>query len=128
MNYAEKILNIINASCNHLTAEQVFFEIKKTEPKIVLATVYNNLNLLYQKQLIQKVVIEGQADRYDKIEKHDHLICQSCGKLLDFKFTDLTQELNQQLHSNVFKYDLKVYYECPECKERREKNEFKSNV
>lgn len=117
--YENEILNLINASDKHFTADQLYFEIKKTEPQIVLASVYNNLNRLADKGLIRKISIEGQADRYDKVLKHDHLICKTCGKLFDFVFNDLTQELKNQLHSDIFEYDLKVYYECPECRDKK---------
>lgn len=116
--YANAILTLINESSNHLTAEQVFLELKKTEPKIVLASVYNNLNALTERGLIRKVSLDGQADRYDKIKKHDHLVCRKCGRLADFEFGDLTENLSAQLHSDVFKYDLKVFYECPECRNK----------
>lgn len=117
--YAALILNIINASCDHPTAEQIFFELKKTEPKIVLATVYNNLNTLTEKGLIRKIAMDGEADRYDKTTKHDHLVCKTCGKLADFAFGDITDSLEKQLRSDVFEYDLKVFYECPECKNKK---------
>ena len=116
--YANAILTLINESSNHLTAEQVFLELKKTEPKIVLASVYNNLNALTEKGLIRKVSLDGQADRYDKIKKHDHLVCRKCGRLADFEFGDLTENLSAQLHSDVFKYDLKVFYECSKCRNK----------
>lgn len=116
--YANAILTLINESSNHLTAEQVFLELKKTEPKIVLASVYNNLNALTEKGLIRKVSLDGQADRYDKIKKHDHLVCRKCGRLADFEFGDLTENLAKQLNSDVFKYDLKVFYECSECRNK----------
>lgn len=119
--YATEILNLINLSCNHMTAEQIFLELKSKEPKIVLATVYNNLNSLTAKGLIRKVSVEGQADRYDKIKKHDHLVCRTCGRLADFEFGDLTAELKGQLHSEIFNYDLKVIYECPECRNKKQK-------
>lgn len=114
--YANKILNLINESTAHMTAEQIFFELKNTEPGIVLATVYNNLNALSAKNMIRKISLEGQPDRYDKLDKHDHLICKTCGRLLDFSFSDLTESLKVQLDTEIFKYDLKVYFECPECR------------
>lgn len=117
--YANEILALIDLSCNHPTAEQIFLELKKTEPKIVLATVYNNLKTLVDKGLIRKVSLDGQADRYDKIKKHDHLVCRICGKLADFGFADLTENFKNQLHSEVFNYDLKVFYECPECRNKK---------
>ena len=44
--YAELILELVNQSEGHMTAEQLFLKLKKTEPKVVQATVYNNLNAL----------------------------------------------------------------------------------
>lgn len=117
--YADEIFDMINASDKHLTAEQIFFEIKKAEPKIVLASVYNNLKKLTEKGLVRKISLDGEADRYDKIKRHDHIICKSCGRLADFDFGDLTAGLKSKLNSDVFKYDLKVFYECPDCKNKQ---------
>lgn len=118
--YAEMILNIINESHDHMTAEQVFFALKKTEPKVALATVYNNLNTLCSEDLIRKISMEGSPDRYDKIRRHDHLICKRCGKLSDIMFEDLAGRLEEQLRENILSYDLRVFYLCPECRTKEE--------
>lgn len=117
--YAKLILQLINESDRHMTAEQLFLELKKTEPKVVQATVYNNLNALCQKGLIRKMSIEGSPDRYDKIRKHDHLVCQKCGALSDINFADLTKGLEDQLGEGILSYDLKVYYLCPACRAKK---------
>lgn len=114
--YAEMILNIINGSHDHMTAEQIFLVLKEKEPKVVLATVYNNLNTLCSEELIRKVTMEGSPDRYDKIQRHDHLICKKCGKLSDIMFEDLADKLSEQLRENILSYDLRVFYLCPECR------------
>ncbi len=116
--YAEQILRRISESESHMTAEQIFLELKKTEPKVVQATVYNNLNALCQKGLIRKLSMEGSPDRYDKIQKHDHLVCQRCGALSDINFQDLTQDLESQLGEGILSYDLKVFYLCPACRKK----------
>ena len=116
--YAKLILELINTSKAHMTAEQIFIELKKTEPKIVLATVYNNLNALYQEGLLQKLSIENSPDRYDTNRKHDHLICRKCGALSDINFEDLTKKLEKQLGEGILSYDLKVFYLCPKCREK----------
>lgn len=59
-----------------MTAEQIFLELKKEEPKVVLATVYNNVNGLCREGRIRRISVEGQPDRYDKIQRHDHLVCR----------------------------------------------------
>ena len=101
-----------------MTAEQLYLELKKTEPKIVQATVYNNLNALCQEGLIRKLSIEGSPDRYDKILRHDHLICKMCGALSDVTFQDMTGDLEKQLGEGILSYDLKVFYLCPKCREK----------
>ena len=70
MKYANSILKIINASEEHLTAEQIFLILKQIHPSVVLATVYNNLNNLYQQGQIRKISLEGCPDRYDKNTRH----------------------------------------------------------
>ena len=111
--YEEKIYNIINTSTEHLTVEQIYAELKKEYPKVVLATVYNNVNKLWKARLIRKVSIENMSDRYDRIVKHDHLICQRCSKLTDISFEDLTASLREQMGEEFLSYDLKVFYICP---------------
>lgn len=114
--YAKLILKIINQSDGHMTAEQLFLELKKAEPKVVQATVYNNLNTLYQEGLIRKLSMEGSPDRYDTVRKHDHVICKKCGALSDICFEDLTRNLEKQLGEGIISYDLKVFYLCPKCR------------
>lgn len=116
MRYENIILEIINNSNEHMTAEQVFFTLKSTHPSVVLATVYNNLNNLYKQGKIRKISIEGCPDRYDKTIRHDHLVCRCCGKLSDIYLKDITSELERQTGFSIDGYDLKVQYICPECK------------
>ena len=75
---AESILEIINHSKNHLTAEQIYVTLKEKNGKVVPATVYNNLSYLHKQGLIRKVSVEGCPDRYDHIRQHDHLVCRIC--------------------------------------------------
>lgn len=112
---AEQILAIINASHEHLSAEQIFFRLKETNKSIVLATVYNNLSSLYKQGLIRKISVEGFPDRYDNIKRHDHLVCRNCGKLSDILLDALTEKLQNQLGVQMLSYDLKINYICEEC-------------
>ncbi|MDD7282137.1 Fur family transcriptional regulator [Floccifex sp.] len=117
--YAKMILDLINLSNCHLTAEEIYFKMKEQNSKIVLATVYNNLSSLYDQGLIHKVKVDGQPDRYDKIIRHDHLICKKCGKITDLFLTDLTSSLQNQLDVPVESYDLNISYVCEDCRHER---------
>lgn len=118
--YEREIYHIITGSANHPTVEQIFVEMKRKYPQIVLATVYNNVNKLWRAGLIHKVAVEDMPDRYDRVVKHDHLVCQRCGKLADVSFEDLTASLRGQLGEDFLSYDLKVFYLCPDCRKQEE--------
>lgn len=116
MRYENQILEIIRTSHTHMTAEQVFLTLKQSCPRVVLATVYNNLNSLYQRGKIRKISVEGHPDRYDKNTRHDHLVCRRCGSLLDIHLADLTRDLERQTGFPIEGYDLKIQYLCPQCR------------
>lgn len=116
--YEREIYHIIGASSEHLTANQIFEKLKEHYPKVVLATIYNNLNRMWASGLIRKISIEGMPEMYDRIQKHDHLVCRHCGKISDVTFEDLTFPLRNQLGEDFLFYDLKVYYICPVCRAR----------
>ncbi len=118
MRYASCIFELIDQSHDHMTAEQIFFAIKEKYPAVVMATVYNNLNSLYEQGKIRKISMEGQPDRYDRNTRHDHLICRSCGKLSDITLSGLTAQLEQQVGFPIEAYDLRIQYICPECRRK----------
>ncbi len=118
MRYEQIILDLINTSKEHMTAEEIFFSLKKNFPSLVLATVYNNLNSLYQQGKIRKISVEGQSSRYDRATRHDHLLCCCCGKLSDVVLSDLTPALEKQIGFPIEAYDLKIQYLCPQCKQK----------
>ena len=114
--YGRKILEIISSSHSHMTADEVFVVLRQTYPRVALATVYNNLNHLWQEELIRKVSVEGMPDRYDRIERHDHLLCKQCGRLLDVDLGDLTAQLERTLGRSILSYDLKLIDLCEQCR------------
>lgn len=116
--YVKKIWEIVESSYSHMTAEQIFEELRKTYPKVVLATVYNNLNRLWQEDKIRKISVEGMPDRYDRTRRHDHLVCKKCGRLLDVDLGDLTAQLTGKAGVPILSYDLKLLYVCEECRKQ----------
>ena len=115
---AAYILEIINHSDSHLTAEQIHQQLKEENKSVAKATVYNNLSSLYQQGMIRKISVEGHPDRYDKMRRHDHLVCRNCGKLSDILLEDLTEQIQKQVSIPMISYDLKVNYICDECRQK----------
>ena len=59
--YEKAIFQIVEASRSHMTAELVFAALRQQYPNVVLATVYNNLNRLWENGQIQKVSVEAPS-------------------------------------------------------------------
>lgn len=117
--YAKKIEEIVATIMDHPTAEEIFHELQKTYPEVVLATVYNNLNSLTQKKRIRRINIEGEPDRYDcNTVRHDHLRCVLCGKLTDIVLPDLTEMIDTESGEVIEGYDLMIHYICPDCRRK----------
>lgn len=118
MRYSNSILNIVCSEGKHMTAEQIFFLLKKEYPAVVIATVYNNLNSLVESGKIRKISVEGFPDRYDNNTKHEHLVCARCGKLKDIHIGDLSEKIRKESGVKIIGYDLKAFYICEECAEK----------
>lgn len=118
--YARRILELVEVSHGHMTAEQVYDALRQSGYHVALATVYNNLNRLSEEGRVRKVSVAGMPDRYDRTERHDHLVCCDCGSLLDVRLADLTGALEAQLGFSILGYDLKLSYRCAACRARHE--------
>jgi Fe2+ or Zn2+ uptake regulation protein len=121
--YAQQILDLVLCSTEHPTAEQIFLQMKQENSKIAQATVYNNLNALVADGKLIRLSQPGAPDRYDNTTRHDHLICTRCGALADFKFTDLTHNIEAALGARIQSYDLRIHYLCPACRKAQEQHE-----
>ena len=112
--YAEEILAAVTGLQRHPTAEQVFMEMKKEHPSIAIGTVYKHLNALAEEGLLHRITESGSPDRYDRTERHDHLICSRCGKIADVHLPDMQSQIERALGREILSYDLKIRYICPD--------------
>lgn len=110
------VLTIVENSCDHLTAEEVFFLAKQEMPNIALGTVYRNLNILVEEGILRRLSIAGHPDRFDNTKvEHEHLVCKNCGKLQDFKIEGVRELLTKAAGTSIDNYELNAYYICKEC-------------
>ncbi|MGM9858363.1 MAG: Fur family transcriptional regulator [Bacilli bacterium] len=80
----EIILEAVNELACHVTSEMVFDHIHSSFPHISKATVYRNLRSLAEDNLIRKISLPGEVDRFDHIViPHYHARCNCCGKIFD---------------------------------------------
>ena len=78
------ILEELRKVDTHPTADQLYLCVRDRLPRISLATVYRNLELLVREGLIQRLEFGGTRKRFDgNPEEHHHLRCLSCGEVRD---------------------------------------------
>ena len=72
--------------------------------------------------LLHRITESGSPDRYDRTERHDHLICSRCGKIADVHLPDMQSRIEHTLGREILSYDLKIRYICPDCREQEKDN------
>lgn len=117
----EAVLQAIRESEEHLTANEVFENARRILPGISFATVYNSLRYLKKEGLIGEVQFGADASRYDrKLTRHDHAICNKCGKLVDMELSlpaGLLEEAAGRSKFEAESIELTLRGLCPECSE-----------
>ncbi len=119
----QTVLRVIRESDKHLTANEVFDDARRLLPGISFATVYNSLNYLKNQELIGEIKFGTDANLYDrKLTRHDHALCNNCGKLVDLELTIPVKLLKEAARRSKFKpetIELTLRGLCPECSEQK---------
>jgi Fur family ferric uptake transcriptional regulator len=116
----ELILCVIKEAGTHLDAKQIFRKANERDPGISLATVYRSLKLFSEVGLIEERCL-GQELCYYEIRKkpdHQHLICRSCGKIIEFQdpsISRLIRSIQRKQGFSVIKADLYLEGYCRGC-------------
>ena len=109
------ILKIINNSCTHPNANEVYEKAREELPNISLGTVYRILNNLVENQKIRTVQSIDNIYRYDNVNwKHDHFICIKCGEVEDIEKTN-NKEISTINNNKVLDCDITYKGICNKC-------------
>jgi Fur family transcriptional regulator, ferric uptake regulator len=118
----EIVLKILLHAKDHLSAEEVYNEIKKEYPdsNIGIATVYRALGFLEEVDLIASITFGADGKKYESNAKshHDHLICTSCGKIVEFIDEEIEKRQDRIAKKNGFKitsHSMQLYGTCQDC-------------
>jgi Fur family peroxide stress response transcriptional regulator len=111
---------------DHPTAETVYTSIKDEFPNISLGTVYRNLSLLSDLGEIQKITVDGGADRFDgNPAPHYHFSCRKCGCVMDLKLQqdgDLDKKAGECFPGIIESHRVLFTGICPDCMKEKTLN------
>jgi Fur family ferric uptake transcriptional regulator len=105
----------------HISAEELYAEVKKINPHVGYATIYRTLKLLKECGLLsERHFDEGQA-RYEVAgeQHHDHFICEHCGKIIEFEddaIERMQQDVARKLGVTLHRHKMELYGLCADCR------------
>jgi Fur family peroxide stress response transcriptional regulator len=115
------VLQVVRESEEHLTASEIFEAARRLLPTLSYATVYNSLRYLKDAGEVREISFGNAASRYDReTDRHDHAICTSCGKLVDFDLSETVGLMRAAARRTRFKPEsvhLTLRGLCPDCRE-----------
>lgn len=128
-NQREIILRELIANKEHLTADELYDIVKKVMPRISLATVYRNLEILSEAGIIGKLEISGRQKRFDyDVSNHDHIYCALCHRVdnLQIERESLkAEDISETAGYSVTGYRLEFVGICPACQIKENNKEIK---
>lgn len=78
------VLRYLDENRTHPTADDIYRALKKNSPSLSKTTVYNVLDVLEDREMVDVLTISGIEARYDlKMHPHQHFMCKSCGRIID---------------------------------------------
>lgn len=116
----ETILGELSAYTDHPTADELHERIKKKLPRISLATVYRNLEILSEAGVIKKLEISGQQKRFDwDPTDHDHvycILCQCIDNIAPVAHTAVPRiDSRQKKGYQMIGHRIEFFGICPKC-------------
>lgn len=99
-----QVFEVVAASHDHPTAEEIFHRAREASPGLSFATVYNCLGVLVECGLVRQVILERAPVRFcPNMREHWHFFCEKCGEV-----TDVDVPLKDAIHQEALPVGFKV--------------------
>ncbi len=110
------------ASDGHLSADQIYRQVKEASPGIGFSTVYRTMKLLCEAGLVHERHFGDSEALYENVSSHhDHCICNECGKIIEFEneqIEKLQESVAERFDFELHSHRMELYGLCSECRKR----------
>lgn len=110
---------------NHFEAEQLVGKLKTGVSRVSRATVYKTLKILEKSGFIREMQENPRHLHYEYVYgkvRHDHLLCESCGKVIEFKdksIENLQKKICKKYNFIAKECSLQLIGLCRNCRSLR---------
>lgn len=115
----DEILEVIFASDEHFTPDELLDRLRAAGTKASRATVYRTLGLLTEADLIHEIELGDGQTTYDPNfldhPNHNHLVCVDCGRVVEFEDQNLdlqTECLTRRIGFRAVRQSLRIEATC----------------
>jgi Fur family ferric uptake transcriptional regulator len=120
-----EILDILKKEHDHLTEVEIYEAVKAKFTAVNHSTVYRALRRLVDEGLVSITDIGRGAQVFEYCEgeehQHHHLVCQSCGKIInltDGSVEELFGKIEENHHFKVITKHLALFGYCQACQKK----------
>jgi Fur family ferric uptake transcriptional regulator len=125
------VMNVLVSTTGHLSAEEIYIHIHKTNPNIGLATVYRTLDLLVRTGSALRLDFGQHKSRYELAvghageRGHNHLVCTRCGKVVNYTedvagaSADIAV-LEKKYNFDIARHQAQFFGLCGKCRIKKE--------
>ena len=114
------MLEVVQSTMDHPTADWVFRQARRRLPRISLGTVYRNLKRLVDEGAIGEIHSGGHPARFDgNTGRHYHIRCLGCGRVNDLPMSvdaRLEEEAARAVNYKIVGHHVEVHGLCPLCR------------
>jgi Fur family ferric uptake transcriptional regulator len=117
----DDIARVFFGSNRHISVEELYNEVKRVNPRIGYATVYRTMKLLTECGLAVERHFRDAEARYESVaegHRHDHLICEGCGRIVEFeerRIDTLETEIARRHGFRLTGRKVELYGLCRDC-------------
>ena len=116
----------------HMEADELLVRLRTKHKKISRATIYRTLDLLVDSGIVGRVRIGETGYRYERLragEHHDHLICNECGRVIEFfepAIEDLQDQVCERYGFLALSHSHQMRGICRQCRPRAAREQARS--
>jgi Fur family peroxide stress response transcriptional regulator len=116
------VFEAIQDRTDHPTAEQLYRAVRDLLPQVSRMTVHRILGTFVSLGLVARTCHPGSSARFDpKLHQHHHLVCLSCGRIVDVEDARLNRIPWPAIKAQEFQiqdYNIHFRGRCGECRKK----------